>query len=105
MSSRADTTEVGTEPHAPQTRDGRAADAVAAELGRILRPWYEVVAKQIPELELFDAHTPLGQNDPDGMRQQPEELLDGIAAADARGAFVFAMHEPDGYPAANDMVL
>jgi predicted TIM-barrel fold metal-dependent hydrolase len=105
MTSRADTTEVGTEQHAPKTRDGRAADAIVAELGRILRPWYEVVAAQIPELELFDAHTHLGQNDPDGMRQRPEELLDGIVAADARGAFVFAMHEPDGYPAANDMVL
>ncbi len=59
----------------------------------------------MPGLELFDAHTHLGQNDPDGMKQRPDELMDGIGAAAARGAFVFPMHEPDGYPAANDMVL
>jgi hypothetical protein len=39
------------------------------------------------------------------MRQNPEELLSGLRAAHARGAFVFPMHEPDGYPPANDMVL
>ena len=34
-----------------------------------LRPWAEVVLDQVPGLELFDAHTHLGQNDPDGMKQ------------------------------------
>ncbi len=56
-------------------------------------------------LQLFDAHTHLGQNDPDGMRQTPEQLLTGLRQAGAGGAFVFPMHEPDGYPPANDMVL
>jgi uncharacterized protein len=70
-----------------------------------LRPWVEIALEQVPGIELFDAHTHLGQNDPDGMRQQPAELLAGLRAADARGAFVFPMHEPDGYPPANDMVL
>jgi predicted TIM-barrel fold metal-dependent hydrolase len=56
-------------------------------------------------VELFDAHTHLGQNDPDGMTQTPEQLLDGLRLAHAEGAFVFAMHEPDGYPRANDFVL
>ena len=28
-----------------------------------------------------------------------------LGRADARGAFVFPMHEPDGYPPANDMVI
>jgi len=60
---------------------------------------------QVPGAELFDAHTHLGQNDPDGMSQTPEELLATLDAAQARGAFVFPMHEPDGYPAANDAVL
>jgi hypothetical protein len=105
VSSRADTTELGTEPQAPEARQGPAAEAIAAELAELLRPWLEVVGRQIPGLELFDAHTHLGQNDPDGMSQEPEELVSGIAAARARGAFVFPMHEPDGYPAANDMVL
>jgi hypothetical protein len=39
------------------------------------------------------------------MSQTPEQLLATLRAADARGAFVFPMHEPDGYPAANDMVI
>ena len=53
---------------------------------------------------MFDAHTHLGQNDPDGMKQTPDELLDVLQRRRARGAFVFPMHEPDGYPPANDLV-
>jgi predicted TIM-barrel fold metal-dependent hydrolase len=70
-----------------------------------LQPWLDIIADQVPGLELFDAHTHLGQNDPDGMHQTREELLDLLDAADARGAFVFPMHEPDGYAPANDAVL
>lgn len=75
------------------------------DVGAHLRPWFEIVLDQVPGLELFDAHTHLGENDPDGMRQSPEELLSVLEIADARGAFVFPMHEPDGYPQANDAVL
>jgi hypothetical protein len=71
----------------------------------LLRPWTEVVFDQVPGLELFDAHTHIGQNDPDGMRQSADELLGVLGQARARGAFVFPMHEPDGYPPANDAVL
>jgi hypothetical protein len=74
-------------------------------IAEMLQPWIDVVLDEVPGVELFDAHTHLGQNDPDGMRQSPEELLGGLRAAHARGAFVFPMHEPDGYPPANDMVL
>ena len=70
-----------------------------------LRPWADVVLDQVPGLELFDAHTHLGQNDPDGMKQSPEELVTNLRRADARGAFAFPFHEPDGYSAANDDVL
>jgi predicted TIM-barrel fold metal-dependent hydrolase len=70
-----------------------------------LRPWTEVVFEQVPELELFDAHTHLGFNDPDGMKQSGEELVSALQAAGARGAFTFPFHEPDGYAAANDAVL
>ncbi len=70
------------------------------------RPWTELVLDQVPGIELFDVHTHLGQNDPDGMKQTPEELIEiARAVADARGAFVFPMHEPDGYPPANDAVI
>ncbi len=50
------------------------------------RPWTEVVLEQVPGLELFDAHTHLGQNDPDGMKQTPEELLDDARARPTREA-------------------
>jgi hypothetical protein len=75
------------------------------DTGALLRPWMEIVLEQVPELRLFDAHTHLGQNDPDGMSQTPEELLEALRLANALGAFVFPMHEPGGYPAANDMVI
>jgi hypothetical protein len=39
------------------------------------------------------------------MRQSREELIAGLELAGARGAFVFPMHEPDGYPNPNDMVM
>ena len=71
----------------------------------LIAPWLQVIRDQVPGLELFDAHTHLGEHDPDGMRQSPEELLHELHAADARGCFVFPMHEPDGYPHANDFVI
>ncbi|HSC02845.1 MAG TPA: amidohydrolase family protein [Solirubrobacteraceae bacterium] len=70
-----------------------------------LRPWADVIFDQVPGLELFDAHTHLGQNDPDGMKQTAEELVSSLHAADARGAFAFPFHEPDGYRRANDAVI
>jgi len=75
------------------------------DLPVLIRPWVELMRDQLPGVELFDAHTHLGQNDPDGISQTPEQLLATLKAAGARGAFVFPMHEPDGYPAANDMVI
>jgi hypothetical protein len=71
----------------------------------LFEPWAALLREQVPGLELFDAHTHLGQNDPDGMSQTPDQLRHQLHAADARGAFVFPMHEPAGYPAANDMVI
>jgi len=74
-------------------------------VAQMLRPWTEAALDQVPGIELFDAHTHLGQNDPDGMKQTPRELLADLDLARARGAFVFPMHEPEGYRAANDMVI
>src|SRR2546429_1828937 len=75
------------------------------ELGPLIKPWIDILRDQVPGLELFDVHTHLGQNDPDGMSQTPEQLLSALQLASAQGAFVFPMHEPAGYPPANDMVL
>ena len=74
-------------------------------LAAVMKPWAEIVLDQVPGVELFDAHTHLGENDPDGMRQSASELIAGLEAANARGAFVFPMHELDGYGPANDMVI
>ena len=75
------------------------------DIASLIDPWVQLTRAQVPDLELFDAHTHLGRNDPDGMKQTPEELQAVLATAGARGAFVFPMHEPDGYPPANDMVI
>jgi hypothetical protein len=75
------------------------------DVASLIAPWFELTRQQVPGAALFDAHTHLGQNDPDGMSQTLEQLLGILQAAEARGAFVFPMHEPDGYPAANDMVI
>jgi predicted TIM-barrel fold metal-dependent hydrolase len=75
------------------------------DIAAFIAPWVAQMREQIPGIELFDAHTHLGQNDPDGMSQTLEQLLEVLGGSDARGAFVFPMHEPDGYPPANDMVI
>jgi hypothetical protein len=74
------------------------------DAGALLRPWFERVAADVPDLVLFDAHTHVGANDPDGFRQTPDELLGVLEPISAR-ALVFPMHEPDGYREANDAVL
>ena len=70
----------------------------------LLRPWFDRLAEDVPGLALFDAHTHVGANDPDGFRQTMDELLAALAPVDSR-ALVFPMHEPDGYREANDAVL
>ena len=75
------------------------------DIASLLHPWTAQLRDLVPGLELWDAHTHIGHNDPDGFTQTPEELLAGLALADASGAFTFPMHEPDGYPEANDAAL
>ena len=77
---------------------------MAVDAETLLEPWFEALMEEAGRPALFDAHTHIGQNDPDTFRQTAEELLAGLARVDAR-ALVFPMHEPDGYPAANDAVL
>jgi hypothetical protein len=69
-----------------------------------IRPWRDALLAALPEFDSFDAHTHTGSNDPDGFRCSVEELLAGLGEIGARAA-VFTMHEPDGYPAANDRIL
>src|SRR3954470_12353998 len=74
------------------------------DIDAILRPWWDSILEAHGPLELFDAHTHIGANDPDGMKQSPAELMGVMARADAR-AVVFPMHEPDAYPGPNDVAI
>jgi hypothetical protein len=74
------------------------------DVDAILRPWWDRFRADHGDVALFDAHTHIGAADPDGARQTPEQLLAVLASAGARGV-VFPLHEPDGYPPANDRVL
>jgi predicted TIM-barrel fold metal-dependent hydrolase len=74
------------------------------DIDAILRPWWDSIAEAHGPFELFDAHTHIGHNDPDGMKQTPAELVEVMSRADAR-AVVFPMHEPDGYPGPNDVAI
>lgn len=53
---------------------------------------------------IVDAHTHVGEHDPDTMRCSPQELIAHLEEADARGV-VFPLREPDGYAGPNDAVL
>ena len=70
----------------------------------IMRPWLDRFFADFGELPLLDAHTHVGADDPDGVKQSPEELLTKLGRAGARGV-VFPMHEPAGYAPANDRVI
>jgi len=58
-----------------------------------------------PGTRWADAHTHIGHDDPDGYEADPEEILAGLDRAGQDRALVFPMHEPAGYPPANDRVL
>lgn len=69
-----------------------------------IRPYLEGSLAALPELELFDVHTHIGENDPDGFRCSPDDLIASLERLPGRAA-VFPMQEPDGYSAANDRVI
>ena len=71
----------------------------------LIRPWYEHALQVLaPGATLVDIHGHTGFNDPDGFTFSAEQLVATFEAAGARGV-VMPMHEPDGYPPANDRVL
>src|SRR2546423_11683089 len=74
------------------------------DVDAIMRPWLEPLLADHPALDLLDAHPHTGANDPEGVKQSADELLALLDHVPAR-AVVFPMHEPDGYPPANDHVL
>src|SRR4029079_12791314 len=69
-----------------------------------LRPWFEHALGLVPEVEIFDAHMHVGENDPDGFKATSPQILHALELAGARGV-AFPFHEPDGYRDANDQVI
>jgi uncharacterized protein len=81
----------------------RAARTRADEL---LRPVYESAAASLPSgTEWFDAHTHVGENDPDGFSAHAQDIIDSLDRAGQQRALVFPFQEPEGYPPANDRVM
>ena len=70
------------------------------DIDALLRPYWESIHASHGPLDLFDAHTHIGANDPDGFKQSADELMGVMSRADAR-AVVFPMHEPAGYARLN----
>ncbi|MCB0866338.1 MAG: amidohydrolase family protein [Solirubrobacterales bacterium] len=92
-----------------QGGNGGAPTDVLDEIDAELEPWWRPIAGLLADGDsgmaaVFDAHTHIGQNDPDEQAQTLVELLAALAPLHARAA-VFPMHEPDGYTAANDEVM
>jgi predicted TIM-barrel fold metal-dependent hydrolase len=70
----------------------------------LLLPWFRGLAERLPGVRVFDSHTHLGSNDPEGWRCAPDELVEALELVGGRAA-VFPLMEPEGYRAANDAVL
>ncbi len=83
-------------------------DDVLLRSQALVESFEELVRAELPDgVELFDAHTHLG-NDIDGMVGDLDELLRVQAKAGISGSFVLALDEPDrkpGFRAGNDRTL
>lgn len=69
-----------------------------------LLPWVEAFRRDVPDLDVNDAHTHLGLHDPAGLEATHDELLEALEQVDSR-ALVFPLKEPAGYREANDRML
>ena len=58
----------------------------------LLWPWFEHMVASLPEAELFDVHTHIGHNDPDGFTLSAADLVARLEAAASR-SLVAPMHE------------
>ena len=74
----------------------------------LLATWREEVRRELPsDVEIFDAHTHLG-DDIERMRGRPDELLGMMDEYGVGRAFMFCLDEPDRHPgfrAPNDRTL
>ena len=70
----------------------------------LINRWSQHALAAVPDASLFDMHTHVGWNDPDGFKMYVPDLLAELEVVRSR-AVVIPMHEPDGYPPANDYLL
>ncbi|WP_210440367.1 amidohydrolase family protein [Nocardioides xinjiangensis] len=70
----------------------------------LVQPWYDRLLAELPDAQVLDPHTHVGDRDPSGVTASVEELLGAVDAARGR-ALVFPLSEPDGYRIANAAVL
>jgi uncharacterized protein len=70
----------------------------------LLLPWLESLVAQLPGARLFDAHTHLGTNDPEGWTCSSDELIEALELVEAR-AVAFPLMERTEYGEANSAVL
>ena len=70
----------------------------------LLEPWYRTLLEELPDLALYDVHTHLGEDDPDGFTCRPAEHREALGMVGAR-AVVFPMQEPGGYREANERMI
>src|SRR3954454_25394505 len=70
----------------------------------LLAPWLERLREELPDLDIFDAHTHVGTNDPSGFSVTREQLLESVEIAGARAA-TFPLKEPEGFHDANTRAI
>ena len=51
-----------------------------------LLPWYERMRAEVPDPDVFDVHTHIGANDPDGFSCTRAELVDYLEGANGSSA-------------------
>ena len=71
----------------------------------LLTAWHEASTSGLGSVDVWDAHTHTGVNDPDGVVGTAQRLLRQLDGAGHRGAVVMTNREPAGYPVANDRIL
>ena len=54
----------------------------------LLTPWFEHARAAVPEAPLFDVHTHIGANDPDGFKLSGPQLVAELDAVAARAVII-----------------
>jgi len=73
---------------------------------QIFDAWHNAARALLPtDAEVWDGHSHIGANDPDGVIGRAEDLIGSLRAAGHRRAVVMTSRDAHGYRAANDRVV